>query len=349
MGTLHRYRSCVLTLAASAALLTGACATEGEKSPVKKAAALDDTTGSGRAHFGGQSSSGGSTGGGGGLDVDAGTTSGGTSQAGSGGAQTAGGVSGAGGTSSAGGAAGGSSATGGTSSAGGAAGGSSATGGTTAHGGTDTGGTTAQGGAAGAAGQVAGTAGWVADAGTGGMAGYGTAGNCGESGAGGGLQTCPGCAVMSMPFNGSGQKAGYRLDFSTLVDVSSASLILRIYAPGATAGDFQAFVQQGTSPWEMCTVGWQSPTLFADDWHTLTLPLSGCTSHEDIGRVGVEFLSGGSPVVAYLDSMEIVGAAPAVDAWDFDTADTISQTAGEPKLWPAWSENVSASLSWLGE
>jgi hypothetical protein len=118
--------------------------------------------------------------------------------------------------------------------------------------------------------------------------------------------TADGLAVMSIPFTAAGQGQRYADKF-TLVNLSGATLTLRVYAPGATNGYMNvlfvdASFAQGaavTTPFTTLSAGWTDVSIPAQ---------SGSYDPTSIYQISIEFYTSGTgpwlnPTVIYLDGV----------------------------------------------
>jgi hypothetical protein len=302
-----------------------------------------------------------------GGDVAGMTASGGTSGASTGAGGTTGGTDGTGGTTSTGGA----TSTGGTTSTGGATS-TGGTGGTTSTGGASgastTGGTTmgGRGGTAtGAAGRSS-SAGMTSQGGR--TASGGTSAGGRASGAGGmngGGTEADGCAKLSVPLNGSMDKAHFVISLRSAANLGAAgtTISMRIYVEAGIGGVIFPYAQDDS--FNFLGPAMRPALADQDGWVTLNWNIAAepngtpALMKSSVSRIGIEIKAAPSamwsnPTVVYVDSISVDSADL---SFPFNTTGTVStsttQTADQTGqvLWlNSGDEDTTASgsrLSWV--
>jgi hypothetical protein len=221
---------------------------------------------------------------------------------------------------------------------------------------------------------------------TGGVSAGGVSSSAGTGGASP-PSTCPGCAVLQVPFTASGQIARFFMLFpsssaaltvnthatsstggatSTLV-TSEGTMKLRVYAPLLGNTQYKLFVQQDTGSYTQCFSAAKTlPTEVSSGWCTLEWGLGACTADTAIGRLGLELItdtavdaSTPSRTTLWVDSIQIdLNGNIIAGPFTFDTSDTINpsaitndyeQTRGVLYLRPSGPTPPSGStISWRG-
>jgi hypothetical protein len=168
-----------------------------------------------------------------------------------------------------------------------------------------------------------------------------------------------GCAVLSVPLSGSGQKAWFDIDVPT-TDFTGATITAQVIAPAATAGVLQAFVQAGADGgYALDFLGWKNLT-GATSWTTLSWTVSNADTQEQ--RLGLSLESGGvtdasvfeqPATVVYINQITVTlgGASTStpVGPWTFPSASSISASQYANVLWLDTSDSplAGSSLTWL--
>jgi hypothetical protein len=231
--------------------------------------------------------------------------------------------------------------------------GGSSGGGSSGTGGTATGGNL--GGASGAGGATGGLSG-SAGATTGGTAAGGAA-----TGGSSSLESCTGCARLSVPLAAPTNKANYVITLPAVMDFRNAVITYRLFKRAGTGGEIRGYIQHSGNP------------DFGQLFQSRPLRLSACDGWEEIvwnvadeggnydktivGRVGIHVIGIGStewtnPTIVYLDSISVAG--PSVGPWNFADAASINATAtygSEPDLlWRNLGDDPveGSEISWLG-
>ena len=257
---------------------------------------------------------------------------------------------------------GGSAPTGGGGSAGGLDGGrggaSPGEGGTSGGGSSNTGGGATGGSLGGTSGAEGGSGG---DPSGGGAATGGTAAGGAATGGSSSLESCSGCARLSVPLAARLNKANYVIRLPTVMDFTNAVITYRVFKQAGSGGEIRGYIQHGGSP------------DFGQLFQFRSLPLSACDGWEEIvwrvaddggnydktivGRVGIHVIGTGStewtnPTIVYLDSITVTG--PNVGPWNFADAASIDPAAtygAEANLlWRNLGDDPveGSDLSWLG-
>jgi hypothetical protein len=251
-----------------------------------------------------------------------------------------------------------------------AGGGAVSTGGTSASGTTSVAnGGAAEGGSGNSAGATTVSSGGIAAAGatisSGGIAAAGAAvsngGTAGGAGIGGTtvatggatpVTSCPGCAVLDVPFTAKGQSARYLMLFSPTVTVNErpatssggsgatvsnqGTIKARAYAPKLGNTVYQLFVQQEGGSYTMCFSEYLAvPPELTSSWVTLEWGLGNCSSDTSIGRLGVILLSSDdasaptpTATTIWLDSLWIeLNGSIIAGPFNFDSADKVNASA----------------------
>ncbi len=204
-------------------------------------------------------------------------------------------------------------------SAGGTGGGTSgAAAGGTASGGTASGGTasggTASGGTASGGTPSAGTAGTTSLAGAGGEGGDG-----GEAGSGA-VESCSGCARLSVPLAATNQQTSFMIAFDQPVDLTGMVVTFRVMTYAGTEGGLMPFVQNGADQsWASVGYDWTNLT-DAASFHDVTVDVDAKAAVAGNGfdktlvkQIGLLVAAGGgagpwtNPTVVYVDSVTIDG------------------------------------------
>jgi hypothetical protein len=180
------------------------------------------------------------------------------------------------------------------------------------------------------------------------------------AGSAGSGETCPGCARLSVPLATMTDRSHFVLYVPADVDVSAATLVMRVMVHSGTGGQIQLYAQHGGTPdFNLIYNGGRNLDTLGS-WTDITWDLGASTptfDHTTIRRFGIEVLGGTStsftdPTVVYVDSITITGASPAVPVFDFADASTVSSGASPTDyvLWLALDDPLVpySTLSWLG-
>ncbi len=218
-----------------------------------------------------------------------------------------------------------------------------------------TGGASGRGGGSGmsGAGGTAGTGGSGGQAGTSGAGGVtggaGSGGTAGGGGSGGSVTVANGCARLDVPLDDTGDRAHFVISLSSAINMSAATISLRVYAASASGGSIFSYVQDGESTVHFFgppagsrpafTAGWQTVT-----WNVGTEP-PGSTGivKTNIRRIGIEVNAAPATVwatpstILFVDSVTV--ATPA-QTFTFGTTDTVTTT-------PSNGLDVAGQVLWL--
>jgi len=232
-------------------------------------------------------------------------------------------------------------------------------------GGIATGGGGTSAGTAGTAG-TPGTAGSAATGGGGGTAGSGTAGGGGTAGgagtaagtggsagaaagAGGGTTTATGCAKLSVPIDAATDTSHFVISLTSLADLSSAVITMRVYVQAGVGGQFFSYIQDGSYHFFGMTA---HPTLQSMSgtwtnvvWNAGAQPDSESTNivKTSVKRIGIEIngtaaTTWSNPTVVYVDSITV--ATPTVNlSFPLDAMSAISTTPT--------NTDVAGQVMWL--
>lgn len=221
---------------------------------------------------------------------------------------------------------------------------------------------------------------------TGGVSAGGSSSSAGTGGAPP-PSTCPGCAVLQVPFTTSGQAARFFMLFPTssatltvnthatsstggatgTLVTSEGTMKLRVYAPLLGNTQYKLFVQQDSGSYTQCFSGTKTfPPAVSNGWLTLEWGLGACTADTSIGRLGLELItdtaadaSTPSSTTMWVDSIQLdLNGTTIAGPFTFDTSDTINassitndydQTRGVLYLRPGGPTPPSGStISWRG-
>ena len=207
-----------------------------------------------------------------------------------------------------------------------------------------------------------GTAGKDGIGGAGGGMGGAVAGSAGAggaiAGAGGANQTASGCVKLSVPLDDVNDKAHFVVSLASTVDLSSATISMRIYVQAGQGGTIFNYVQDsGTYHFlgpakrqQLSTVsGWSTLT-----WNVGTEPDSAGTGivKTSIKSIGIELNAQPSspwsnPTIVYVDSLS--AESPAL-SFAFDASSSISASNTSGALWlntgASDTTATGSTLSW---
>jgi hypothetical protein len=215
------------------------------------------------------------------------------------------------------------------------------------------------GGAAGGSGGVeSGGAAGAPVAGMGGAAAGGAAGGGGSAG----TDVCGGCARLTVPLDASDDWAHFVLTLPGATDLTAAVITFRLARAAGTGGSFKGYVQQGSSGDFAYRVGANTPLAsIGETQQNVEWDLAGITDFDlaAITRIGIEVTAAGgsswsNPTVLLLDSVQVSGAAPALESWTFDDADSVNTTPVETnrpgQLWLNSFDTTAAgsAVAWFG-
>jgi hypothetical protein len=208
------------------------------------------------------------------------------------------------------------------------------------------GGAEANAGTAGNVDNVAGTGG--GGGGTGGVVGS-TGGTGGTGGAGGASQTASGCAKLSVPFDDAGDKAHFVISLASPMDLSNATLSMRVYVQAAEGGTIFNYVQDsGTYRFLGVATAQRRLLSGASNWSTINWnvgaePDSAGTGivKSSIKNIGIELNAQPSsswlnPTIVYIDSITVTN--PAL-TFTFDASTSVNPTPSPT--------NASGQALWL--
>jgi hypothetical protein len=186
----------------------------------------------------------------------------------------------------------------------------------------------AEGGASGSAGdtEMAGGSGSTGTGGTGGDV----------SGAGGSPATTGGCAKLTVPLNASNEKAHFVISLTSPVDLSSATITMRLYVASGSGGTIFNYVQDSTTYHFFGTASAVRPLLNSfSGWSTATWNVGAQPDTSSTGivktsikNIGIEInaqpsFSWSDPTVVYIDSITVT--APKVSI-TFDASSSVVTT-----------------------
>src|SRR5512133_3137558 len=118
-----------------------------------------------------------------------------------------------------------------------------------------------------------------------------------------------GVVALTVPLSASGQNQRYADKLPALPNLTDADVVVRIYAPGATAGALAVYVQDQN----YVSGGWTSfpLTTLSNGWSDITVkagPAAGSYDPKHINQITLEVMADGSgpwasPTVVYVDSI----------------------------------------------
>jgi len=201
----------------------------------------------------------------------------------------------------------------------------------------ETGGEGADGGSAGNAAGVGGTSGKGGGGGTAGASGKGGGGGtAGAGGTGGATQTATGCAKLSVPLDDGADKAHFVISLNSPVDLSGATISMRVYVQAGAGGTVFSYVQDSGTYHFLGVPSAQRRLLNSVNgwttiiWNVGAEPDAAGTGivKTSIKNIGIELNAQPSstwsnPTVVYLDSLTVT--SPAL-SFTFDATATVSPT-----------------------
>jgi hypothetical protein len=237
--------------------------------------------------------------------------------------------------------------------------GGAGTGGTSGGGSPSTGGVAggASGGSSPATGGASGAGPSSGGAATGGTA----AGGAATGGSSSPLESCTGCARLSVPLAAPLDKANYVIALPTVMDFRNAVITYRVFKRAGSGGEIRGYIQHGGTP-DFGQLFQSQPLRLSacDGWEEIVWRIADEGGNYDktiVGRVGIHVIGVGStewtnPTVVYLDSIRVTG--PSVGPWDFADAASIDPAAtygAEPNLlWRNLGDDPveGSEITWLG-
>gem|GEM_PF-1431892 len=149
------------------------------------------------------------------------------------------------------------------------------------------------------------------------------------------------CAELTVPLATESGSTHFIVVLSGSPDLTTATITAEVYAPQATAGVVQAFIQQGSAnSYTETFLGWKSLTS-TSSWTVLSWTVSGANATA-IERVGLSIETGLASdasasfeqpdTIIYVGGISIAGASPSVGTLLFDASSTVG--ADIPKYPP---------------
>ena len=220
------------------------------------------------------------------------------------------------------------------------------------------------GGASGASGNAGGTGGTGGTGGNAAGTGGAAAGSAG-SGVGGTTQSANGCAKLSVPLDDAADKAHFAISLTSPVDLSGATLTMRLYVQAGVGGSIFNYVQDSGTYHFLGVATAQRHLLSSfSGWSTVTWdvgaePDAAATGivKTSIKNVGIELSAQPStnwtnPTIVYIDSILVTTPALSftLDATSSVNSTPMTTSASGQALWlnsgTLDTTAASAALSW---
>jgi hypothetical protein len=149
------------------------------------------------------------------------------------------------------------------------------------------------------------------------------------------------CAEISVPLAATGQTTDFTINLTRAFDFTNATVNIAVYAPGATGGYIDPYVQNDGNGYPRFQLGPQALSNFgAWSFISLTVPATGTGSMDPtkVFYLGVTIEGGTNATtfeqpntVVYIGEIIVTGATPGVQPFVFNSASTLSTTGNVPE------------------
>jgi hypothetical protein len=144
----------------------------------------------------------------------------------------------------------------------------------------------------------------------------------------------PGCAKLIVPLAGSGQTTDFTINLAGLFDFTGATIRVAVYAPNATGGFIEPYVQDMGGGYPREQLGPQPLSSFNASWTTFTwsVPSSDAGGFDvtKVDYMGLTMEAGASTAfeqpdtVVYVGEIVVVGAKPTVGPFTYQSPSSVS-------------------------